>query len=57
MAGLIKTAATRGGLADSVSVCVITGNGLKDPDTAERFEPVSFDVPARLDAIEAALGF
>jgi hypothetical protein len=34
---------------------VITGNGLKDPDTANTLTARHLDVPARLEAIEAAL--
>jgi threonine synthase len=58
VAGLIKAA--RAGvrpLAGSVSVCIITGHGLKDPDTAEKLSATTFDVPARLEAVESALGF
>ena len=57
VAGLIKTARSGGGLAGTVCVCVITGHGLKDPDTAESLESRHFDVPASLAAIEQALGF
>jgi threonine synthase len=58
VAGLIKTAKTKGGVAGSVCVCIITGNGLKDPDTAERsFEAGQIEAAAQLGAVEAALGF
>jgi threonine synthase len=55
VAGLIRTAQEGALDRDSVCVCIITGNGLKDPDTALTLKATSFDVPARLDAIEAAL--
>ena len=32
-------------------VCVLTGHGLKDPDTPKRFSPELRAVPARLDAL------
>ncbi len=54
VAGLLKAAATRDLRADTC-VCVITGAGLKDPDTARTLDWHEIDVPARLDAIEAAL--
>jgi threonine synthase len=57
VAGLIKAAKTMALLAGTTCVCVITGHGLKDPDTAERLPATSLDVPASLAAIEAALGF
>jgi threonine synthase len=55
VAGLIKEAG-RSGLQGESAVCVITGNGLKDPNTAQSFSTHQFDLPPRLDAIEAALG-
>ncbi len=57
VAGLIKAAKTMALLAGTTCVCIITGHGLKDPDTAERLPATSLDVPANLAAIEAALGF
>ncbi len=57
VAGLIKATKTMAMLAGTTCVCVITGHGLKDPDTAERLPATSLDVPASLAAIEAALGF
>ena len=57
VAGLLKLA--RGGMRfnDSKVVCVITGNGLKDPDTAVSVKPVAMDEhPADLNAIEQAMG-
>ena len=57
VAGLIKLA--RGGLElrGRTVVCVITGSGLKDPDTAvSRAQPV-IELPPDLGAIEEALGW
>ncbi len=41
--------------AGSRVVCVLTGNGLKDPDTAMRKGAEPLILPARLDAIESIL--
>ncbi len=38
-------------------VCVLTGNGLKDPDRAVALAPPSLRVPPSLAAVEAALGW
>jgi len=54
LAGLVKASKTRD-LRGSTCVCIITGAGLKDPDTAKTLSWREIDVPARLDAIEAAL--
>ena len=54
LAGLLKAAKTRD-LRGSTCVCVITGAGLKDPETAKTLDWREIEVPARLDAIEAAL--
>jgi threonine synthase len=54
VAGLIKAAAQTD-LRDQTCVCVITGNGLKDPDTAKLFEYSEVAVPPRLEAIEQVL--
>jgi threonine synthase len=37
-------------------VCVITGHGLKDPDTALKIEARTTEVDADLGAVEAAMG-
>jgi threonine synthase len=54
VAGLLKAAATQD-LRGTTCVCVITGAGLKDPDTARTLDWHEIEVPARLDALEAAL--
>ena len=57
VAGLLKLA--RGGmrLDNRKVVCVITGSGLKDPDTAVGVEPTYMEeFPADIGAIEDAMG-
>ena len=62
VAGLLKYArhsagATGGRLfADSSVVCVITGHGLKDPETALGIESEMQEVEPRIEAIEEAMG-
>jgi threonine synthase len=55
VAGLIKAAGSSG-MRGETCVCIITGAGLKDPDTAHSFTYQEIAVPARLEAIEAAIG-
>jgi len=55
VAGLIKTVRQGVRLEASTCVCVITGSGLKDPDTALTMTSRQFELPASLAAIEAAL--
>jgi threonine synthase len=43
-------------LREATVVCVITGHGLKDPDTAMGVEAQMSEVPAELGAVEAAMG-
>jgi threonine synthase len=43
-------------LATQTVVCVITGHGLKDPDTALGIESEMREVEPRIDAIEEAMG-
>jgi threonine synthase len=54
LAGLIKASQTRD-LRGSTCVCIITGAGLKDPDTARTLAWRELEVPANLEALEAAL--
>ena len=57
-AGLIKLAREGLDFSESRVVCVITGSGLKDPDTAMKSAAVSFtDISPTLEAAEAALGW
>ena len=55
VAGLLK-AAPGLELAGKTVVCVITGHGLKDPDTALSVEAEMTDVPAEVDAVVRAMG-
>jgi threonine synthase len=44
--------------ADALVVCVLTGNGLKDPDTAERLAGDRLiESSASADAVRSALGW
>ena len=54
VAGLIK-AAKNGRIEGSSAVCIITGNGLKDPDTARTFTAIETEVGPSLAEIERAL--
>jgi threonine synthase len=57
VAGLLKTARERPEtLEGKTAVCVITGHGLKDPDTALGIEGEMTEVPPDLEAIERAMG-
>ncbi|MEE8369333.1 MAG: threonine synthase [Dehalococcoidia bacterium] len=55
VAGLIKYSQDHD-LTDQTVVCVITGHGLKDPDTALSIEAKMTEVPADQEAVEAAMG-
>jgi threonine synthase len=55
VAGLLKLARAGMDLRDAIVVCVITGSGLKDPDTAMDLAPRMIHLPADLTAIERAL--
>ena len=58
VAGLIKLAGEGADLRDKVVVCVITGSGLKDPDTAtEHATSQITNLPPDLEAVEDALGY
>ena len=56
VAGLLKVVGQGMNLRDKKVVCIITGAGLKDPDTAIRCAPPPVELPAELSAIEQALG-
>lgn len=56
VAGLLKRAGTHD-LSEATVVCVITGSGLKDPDTALKVEAVRHEAPAQVDDVERALGW
>jgi len=38
-------------------VCVLTGNGLKDPDTAVKLATDVLHVPASIEGVKTALGW
>ena len=57
VAGLLKMAREGLSLAGQTVVCIITGNGLKDPDTAMSAKPDLHELPADLAAIEKAMGW
>jgi threonine synthase len=57
VAGLIKAVRSGALPAGSACVCIITGHGLKDPDTSATFEARHFDVPADIAAVERVLGY
>jgi threonine synthase len=58
LAGLFKLARDGYEIADKTIVCVLTGSGLKDPQTAlESTTPIMFRLPPDLAAIEKALGW
>ena len=46
---------TEADLAQKTVVCVITGHGLKDPETALTVQAEMTDVPDDLDAVERAM--
>jgi len=54
----VSAAARRGELdPDATVVCVLTGNGLKDPHTAERIVDQVLEAPATLGGVSVALGW
>ena len=57
VAGLIKQARAGADLGGLTVVCVITGSGLKDPDTAMSIEASHHSAPAEPDAVAKALGW
>jgi threonine synthase len=57
LAGLLKRAASGEDLAGLTAVCVVTGSGLKDPDTALTVGAVRHESAATTEAVESALGW
>jgi threonine synthase len=55
-AGLLQLARAGTDFADKTIVCVVTGSGLKDPETALKTEMNLTEIPARLDAVKSAIG-
>jgi threonine synthase len=56
VAGLFKMSRQGLDLASSTIVCIITGSGLKDPETAMAIPTEIREVPADLTAVEKAIG-
>ena len=54
VAGLIKLA-RKNDFSRKRVVCIITGNGLKDPDIPQKLAPPFLELPADLSAVEKAL--
>ena len=57
VAGLLKRARAGHSLRGLVGVCILTGHGLKDPDTAMKIPAVRHEAPADLEAVERSLGW
>ena len=57
LAGLLKLSRQGMDLSHGRVVCVVTGSGLKDPDTALKGAPDFLKLPADLTAVEQALGW
>ncbi|MEX0801092.1 MAG: threonine synthase [Dehalococcoidia bacterium] len=56
LAGLLKATSSGLDLAGKTVVCVVTGHGLKDPDTALQADADITETPAELAAVERAMG-
>ncbi|MBI2865111.1 MAG: threonine synthase [Chloroflexi bacterium] len=57
VAGLLKLARRGQDFSGKTVVCVLTGSGLKDPDTAMKTVPGMVAVPADVASIEKELGY
>jgi threonine synthase len=57
LAGLIKLTNRGEKFTDKVIVCVVTGNGLKDTETALKKVPKIMELPADIKTVEKALGW
>jgi threonine synthase len=57
LAGILKRARAGESFAGKTIVCVVTGSGLKDPDTAMKIDPQMYQLPADLGEMERALGW
>ena len=57
VAGLLAQARVGEDLAGLTVVCVITGSGLKDPDTAMGVETARYSTPAEAEAVASVLGW
>ena len=57
LAGLVKLSGKGMDFSQKVIVCVVTGTGLKDTETALKGAPPFLELPADLAAVERALGW
>ncbi|HEY8489460.1 MAG TPA: pyridoxal-phosphate dependent enzyme, partial [Dehalococcoidia bacterium] len=57
VAGVLKLAAAGEDFRGKTVVCVVTGTGLKDPDTAMSTPPRLVELPPDLAAVERAMGW
>jgi len=57
LAGLIKLTGRGEDFSGKTIVCVVTGSGLKDTETALKGAPSFLELPADLSAVEKALGW
>jgi threonine synthase len=57
LAGLIKLTKQGETFSNKVIVCVVTGNGLKDTETALKQAPKITELPADIGTVEKALGW
>jgi threonine synthase len=57
LAGLIKLTSRGENFTGKVIVCVVTGNGLKDTETALKEVPKIMELPADIKTVEKALGW
>lgn len=57
VAGVAKLAAAGGIDPGATIVCVLTGHGLKDPDTAQRLAEPTISAPPTVAGVRAALGW
>ncbi len=57
LAGLIKLSGKGYDFSQKIIACVVTGNGLKDTETALKGAPPFLELPADLAAVERALGW
>ncbi|MDA1010966.1 MAG: threonine synthase [Chloroflexi bacterium] len=57
VAGLMRRHREGADLRGRTVVCVLTGHGLKDPDTALKSEVVKHNAPADVDAVARVLGW
>jgi threonine synthase len=57
VAGVLKQKEASASFAGKTVVCIITGSGLKDPETALQTEPEVHHLPADIEVIEREMGW